>query len=203
MAQRVYRHDGLTVRPVAERRAQRMRRMCTLCTRPSRANHVIRLRAAVGDERHRQAGDRHDLDRHPDVLEHLPEQHREHAGAEVRAEHVARQVGDAPDAHEHDDEQRTAATAQPTRPNCSPTAANGKSAQMTGMSRPLVSGPCSQPLPNTPPVPTARTALSTWYTVLLQVGVVLVEEDADAGQLVVVDEARRRTRRRPWRATAG
>ncbi len=55
-------------------------------------------------------------------------------------------------------------TAQPTRPNCSPTAANGKSAQMTGMSRPLVSGPCSHPFPNRPPVPTAWTALLTWYT---------------------------------------
>ena len=54
--------------------------------------------------------------------------------------------------------------AHPTSPNCSPRAANGKSAQMTGMSRPLVSGPCSHPLPKRPPVPTARTALVTWYT---------------------------------------
>ena len=61
--------------------------------------------AAVGDERQRQAGDREQLHRHADVLDDLPHEHREHAGADVRAEAVPRQVGDAPDAQQGDAEQ--------------------------------------------------------------------------------------------------
>ena len=63
-----------------------------------------------------------------DVLEQLPEQHGEHAGAQVGAEHVAGQVGDPPDPHSGRSTNRPRMTAQPTSPNCSPTAENGKSA---------------------------------------------------------------------------
>ena len=58
---------------------------------------------------------------------------------------------------------RPMTTAQPTSPNCSPIAENGKSAHCTGMSfLAFVIGPCSQPLPVMPPVATARMALRPW-----------------------------------------
>ena len=80
-----------------------------------------------------------------DVLEHLPQHHREHAGTDVGAQHVLRQVGDAPDPQQQQGEQADQ-TPQPSRPNCSPIAENGKSAHCTGMSfLALVIGPSSHP----------------------------------------------------------
>ena len=76
-------------RPDTSRVRYRIRRMWTLWTIPNNAKYVIRLDPPYDTNGIGKPGDRHDAERHPDVLEQLPEQHREHAGAQVGAEQVA------------------------------------------------------------------------------------------------------------------
>jgi len=57
---------------------------------PETGGHAHERCAAVGHERERDAGDRHDPDDHPKVHEHLEQQGRREARAEHRPERVAR-----------------------------------------------------------------------------------------------------------------
>src|SRR2546430_13596158 len=54
-----------------------------------------RGRAAVRDQRQRDAGDRQQADGHPDGLEHLDQEHREHAAGQQLAEAVRSDAGRA------------------------------------------------------------------------------------------------------------
>ena len=53
--------------------ATRIRRMWTLCTMPNIAKYVIRLDPPYEMNGIGKPGHRHDPERHPDVLEDLPE----------------------------------------------------------------------------------------------------------------------------------
>ena len=97
---------------------------------------------------------------------------------------------------QHDDEQRTAAPRTPTRPNCSPTAANGKSAQMHRDVAAVGERPLQPALAEDAARADGPDGVVDLVHLLLQLRVVLVEEHPHAGQLVRVDEAGRRTRRR-------
>ena len=122
------------------------RRMWTLRTRPMATNVVIVERAAVGHERQRDAGDRHDAHRHADVLEDLEHEHGQHADADERAEVVAGQLGRPPDPPDDDREQREQRR-RPTKPSSSPTAVKMKSVCCSGTLPSRVCGPSNSPLP--------------------------------------------------------
>ena len=61
--------------------------------------------AAVGDEREREAGDRHDADGHADVDERLEEEPDRDPGRHQHAEHVVGDLGGADRAEDDDAEQ--------------------------------------------------------------------------------------------------
>ena len=84
----------------------RVWRMLMLWRMPSPIGHADQRRAAVGDERQRDAGDRHDPDDHPDVDEELEQDHRGEAGREHRPERVPR----PPAGHQDPPEQRANST---------------------------------------------------------------------------------------------
>jgi hypothetical protein len=114
------------------------RRMCTFSTRPDAAKAVEGRRAAVGHERQRNAGDRHDPERHADVLEDVEHEHQRTPTqisvptSKVRASCAVRQI------RHTSPPSKQASRADPMKPSSSPGTVKMKSVCCSGTEPPLV-----------------------------------------------------------------
>ena len=103
-------------------RGQRKRCMWTFRTRPMAGERGDGRRAAVGHERQRDAGHRHDAHGHAHVLEHLEDEHGQHPDADEGARtgrgpagRCARSARDHPEQAEHDGRARRSRAPRPPR----------------------------------------------------------------------------------------